>query len=107
MQKKKPYVKDEELWRLIEDAARRRRQNDRQWPEVYRATVQPLAEDDRRWLGRHLEAALDRRLYTRTVLSMALVIVGCWWLAPTPDHRIAEGVTYEEVVAINNLMLKR
>ena len=105
MQKKESYVRDEELWQLIEDAARSLGKSDRQWPEVCRTTVQPLAEGDRKWLGRRREAALDRRLYTRTVLLVVLVIMGCLYLAPGLDYRIAEGATYEEVATINNQLL--
>ena len=60
------------------------------------------------WHRRRKEAAHNRRLYATTSCVMLLMVAGAFRLAPTLDYRISnDGTCYEEVVRINNNMLRR
>lgn len=66
-----------------------------------------LVEGLEDWLCRRREKARDRRLYLATTCVMLVLVSVAYRLAPTADYRLAEGVSYEELVEINNKMLEQ
>lgn len=71
--------------------------------EFQRRMVEGLED----WLCRRREKARDRRLYLATTCVMLVLVSVAYRLAPTADYRLAEGVSYEELVEINNKMLEQ
>ena len=95
MQKKEHYVRDEEVWRLIEATARVRHEQEGRWPEVCKTIVQPMEEEDTRWYERHRSAVRTRRLCVPLTAVMLLATWATYLLTPVLDHRMPAGMDYE------------
>lgn len=59
------------------------------------------------WHRRRAQSVRDRRQYLATACVMLLLVFCSYQMAPTHPYRLADGVSYEEVVALNNSMLGR